>query len=172
MICSICGKEMGQAAYPCPWCGQTYSGGPLPSQGLDRHREDQVYGEAKKVLDEADRLRSKRRAHAITGGITFLLLNLILGFPESFRVVSLVMNVLTSAFFGLPIGYLISRLGGGPYLGAAVSVGAFFGVRLVMGVPALLGGADFGSVAGWAAVTSLSGAAAGAIIGLHVKMDD
>ena len=108
----------------------------------------------------------------MTGLIAFLLINVYLGLPGSLLPHYLIFNLLVSAAFGLPIGYLISMSGGGALLRALYSTGALMAARIILGIPSLIGGTSFSTVAASSLELGLLGVFPGLLIGIHVSIDD
>lgn len=123
------------------------------------------------VADDPGRLRRLRLNHALAGAMTFFFINLLVGFPNSFKIANLFFNLVLSALFGLPIGWLISKAGGGIYRGAMISAGAFVLLRVILLLPHL-GDWGFSAVLAHALPWSLLGLLPGAFIGIHVQADD
>ncbi len=163
---------MGQPAYPCPWCGQTPGAPPARSAKLDDHREEMQLDLAKRDLEAGARRKSRLMAHAVTGAITFFLLNLLLGLPMSLTLSVLATNAVTSVLLGMPIGYLISWFAAGRMRGALISMGVFFILQLIVGLAAREAGDTFRGVIAGAALRCPAGAIPGWIIGMHVEVDD
>ncbi len=160
--CGTCGATNASGLQVCARCA-----GALDPLAVTPGEEE----EALRSLREGERLKDRRKAHACTGAITFLLLNLLVGLPSSLLPWNLVLNALTSMVFGLPVGWLISRLGGGPWRGAFISMATFIAARIVLGLPSLLGSGTMGGVLFAAAIWGLGGVIPGLIIGYHVKDD-
>jgi hypothetical protein len=127
---------------------------------------------AKRELRDRDRIRTLRKGHALTGFLTFFAINFLLGLPYSLSPVNLFLNLLTSAVFGLPIGYVISHYRGGMVRGALIAAGAFIVVRLILGGVDIFRGAPAGAVILGAFLWGIAGVLPGAIIGLHVESDE
>ncbi len=159
--CAACHATSADGVAACPRCG-----GALTASGAraSELRDDLLLREVEGAL----RTRRIRRLHALTGAMTFFLLNLLLGLPQSLAPGALIANAVTSAVFGLPIGWLISRRRGGVVQGALLSAGTFIAVRFLLG---LLGGAGAAAL-GPALLWGLSGLLPGALIGLHVELDE
>lgn len=173
MICTVCGRDMGTEPPPCPHCGQAAAAGPPGrSTKLDDHREEQLFKEAQKDLDSKDRRKRRRIAHAITGVITIFLINTLFGLPETLKLLPILLNLGVSLVFGLPIGFLISHFGGGQWRGGFISAGVFFVARLLLSIPDLVRGGSFAGAMGIALILGLLGFIPGAIIGMHVDVDD
>lgn len=121
--------------------------------------------------EEAAMQRSRDASirHALTGAMTFAILQLVLGFPVSILPLSLLENAVTSCLFGAPVGYWIGRVGGGVWRGAAISSFVFTGTRLVA---MWLSGST--PSAFWLTVllVAFAGALPGIIIGWHVEHAD
>jgi hypothetical protein len=100
--------------------------------------------------------------------MTFFAINLLLGLPHSLHPSALVQNAVVSALFGLPIGWVISWRRGGPIQGALISAAAFVVVRLVLGLIEGLGPAAYVQAVVW----GVCGLLPGALIGIHVEMDE
>lgn len=172
MTCAVCGRDMGSAGYPCLHCGQTPAGAPARSAKLDDHREEMQVEVIRKDLDAKERRKRRRISHGITGAITLFLLSTLLGLPESLKVLTILANAGVSLVFGLPIGFLISHFGGGQWRGGFISAGVFFIARLLVSIPDLVRGSSFGGAAAVALIVGVLGFIPGAIIGMHVDVDD
>ena len=173
MICTVCGRDMGTEPPPCPHCGQAAATGPLVrSAKLDDHREEVQLKQAQKELDAKDRRKRRRIAHAITGVITIFILNTMFGLPETLKLLPILFNLGVSLVFGLPIGFLISHFGGGQWRGGWISAGVFFVASLLLSIPNLVRGGSLAGAMGAALIVGLLGFIPGAIIGMHVDVDD
>ncbi|MBI2970654.1 MAG: hypothetical protein HYY36_07920 [Gammaproteobacteria bacterium] len=122
----------------------------------------------KKDLEWEQRRRRLHKAHAVTGAVTFFIFNLLIGLPGSILPVHLLINAIMSTLFGLPIGYLISTQRGGAVRGALISASAFIVVRLILAVFLSSGSVGIVTIAWWGIV----GIIPGALIGIHVEMDE
>lgn len=113
------------------------------------------------------RARRRVKLHTFTGLLTFFALSVLFGAPEVFEPQTLLLTFITSAIFGLPLGYVISKLGGGFVRGAAVSIVAFT-VTFTLVQLFARGGISLHEslVAG-----VLFGAIPGGLIGWHVGLD-
>ncbi len=168
MLCGSCGSTSADGLAACAKCGRPLAAGRPSSSLMDEMREEQ----ANRELRDRARVKFVRRSHALTGAITFFLINLLVGLPGSLHPWNLVLNLVVSAVFGLPIGYLISVRRGGVFQGALISAGAFILVRLLIGAVEILRGADAGGVLLGAFAWGVAGVLPGAIIGLHVESDE
>ena len=166
--CAGCGSTSAAGLAACAKCGAALPPGGASSALMDDAREEQ----AKRELRDRDRVRRIRKGHALTGFITFFVINFLLGLPYSLSPVNLFLNLLTSAIFGLPIGYVISLYRGGIVRGALISAGAFIVVRLILGGVDIFRGAPAGAVIFGAFLWGIAGVLPGAIIGLHVESDE
>jgi hypothetical protein len=154
--CIACRASNAEGLVACARCGGALA--PALEQ-----RDDVLLRE----VESAQRTRRTRRLHALAGAMTFFLLNLLLGFPESLLPGALAANALTSTAFGLPIGWFISRQRAGPVQGALISAGTFIAVRLLLGLLEGKGGDALLPALMW----GLSGLIPGALIGYHVELD-
>ena len=115
-----------------------------------------------------DRMRARWRGHAVTGALLLFFFATLFGFPDSLLPLALLQNLFGSALLGAPLGYAISRAGGGVGRGAAVGAGALAAVGLVQ---ALIAGASLlGALLPMAKVAA-SGMVIGAFLGWHVEQD-
>lgn len=125
--------------------------------------------EKRQQLWKARRER-KLKVHTVAGMLIFFVLNIFFGSPSVFEPLNMFITFVMSAIFGLPLGFLISLVGGGMPRGALVSSVAF---TLVWALLILLGVAEAehflleSLVAG-----ALFGAIPGALIGWHVNLDE
>lgn len=158
--CPSCRATNAAGLELCAKCGAELAGIRGGSKADELHE-----AAAKKVLDDRDRVRRLRRIHAVVGAMTFFLLQLLLGLPDSLMPLALLLNAIFSAVMGLPIGYLISRLRAGAIGGALISAAAF----MLMG---LLIGWISGEGPRQALFFGLLGVIPGALIGIHVTMDE
>lgn len=172
MTCAVCNKEMGQPAYPCPWCGQTPAAAPTGSPRLDDFREEMALEKAKRDLEGGAARKRRLRSHAIAGAITFFLLELLLGLPMSLRPAALLVNAILSVLFGAPLGFTISWYAAGRIKGALISMAGFFILIAVVGFLTMDPDTKVGEVLGGALLRCPAGALPGWIIGLHVEVDD
>ena len=147
-----------------------------PQDRLTEDREQFQVEQLERELSDAKRIRERRKAHAITGGVTlliflFLLDLLSLDFINMLNPVSLIFKIVVAAVFGLPTGYLISVRGGGMWRGAWTAAGVFLIVGILLGLPSL-SDRSFGSILGPAIMLGMMGLFPGAVIGMHVDMDN
>lgn len=119
-----------------------------------------------------ERLRSRRKSHAVTGLIAFFAINFLVGLPVSLLPHNLILNLVVSAVFGLPIGYLISISGGGALRGGLISMAALMAARIILGIPDLLNDVPFNDVVASGCGFGLLGLIPGILIGVHVSIDD
>jgi hypothetical protein len=193
MKCPSCGYEEKYDAKVCSFCSaplqpdeeeadEDHGKGPglSPRSGEAMKKEE----EAKQLLEKMwrekeakekateERRRQRLKGHAITGALTFAILNILLGLPGSLHPLRLVVILFFSAVFGLPLGYLISLWGGGLMKGAVISSGVFVLLRIVLSVPALFQSSSPVMVLFYAVLGGVvAGAIPGAIIGWHVDLD-
>jgi len=123
---------------------------------------------AKEEAKEEQRARRRKealRGHVVTGVLTFTLLSLFLGFPESLQPLSLLTLLVFSVLLGGPLGLVIGLAGGGVIKGALIS-SAFFTVLRLM---SLLGNGETSLMTAVLGGLFL-GALPGAVIGLHISM--
>ena len=176
MKCPSCGHEERDDVFVCSLCSNLLqkegkvpgtTEARVPSNVLDELKKEKEQRE--KAKDEWRRQRLK--GHAITGALTFSILNILFGLPSSLLPLNLLATVAFSTVVGLPIGYLISSRGGGVLKGACMSAGAFALMRLIISVPDLMSSGDVGAILFRAlSVGVLMGAIPGAIIGWHVEL--
>lgn len=160
--CKACGATNAPSVPFCAKCGASMAGAGT-ALAKENANDDAILRE----LAEKDRLKRRRIGHAITGILTFFLLNLLFGLPGSLHPSNLLSNAIGSAIVGAPIGYLISRFNAGPMKGAMISSGAFLAILVVL---SLVSGERIGAFGLLAAV--MAGAAPGYLIGFHVQSDD
>lgn len=158
--CAACRSTNAEGLALCAKCGAPLAGSRGGTRADDFHE-----AAAKKGLDDLDRVRRLRRIHAFVGAMTFFLLQLLLGLPESLMPLALSLNAIFSAVMGLPIGYLISRFRAGAVGGALISMIAFMIMGLVLGWLS-------GEGPRQALFFGLLGLIPGALIGIHVTMDE
>ena len=142
------------------------------NEALERDRER--FKSEEEARDESIlvRIRSRRKSHAVTGFVIFFVMNFIMALPGSFHPITILLNLIVSAVFGLPIGYLISVMRGGMYRGMAISMGTFMLARIILGIPELIGGALFSEILTGALYLGFVGVIPGLIIGIHVEIDN
>jgi len=193
MKCPSCGSNNGDASRSCNLCGKVLL---EPVQGLTGSYPEQSEGKETVSDDKLAELRReyaareaegerkakeyrryKMKEHGITGIITFFILNTLVGLPGSLLPWQLLFNAVLSAIFGFPVGYLISRWGGGIGRGILISSGFFALLLLVVSAPSVLSGNLTLNVFGlWIGITLLKGLIMGiipgAIIGYHVKLSE
>ena len=167
--CPSCGATNAQGVPACARCGTSLGGTEASPGGPAQDLADETI---LKNLEDAQRLKRRRMTHALTGAATFFLVNLLTGLPGSLGPGTLVLNAITSLGFGLPIGYIISRMGGGVVRGAAISGATFICARLVLAVPALVRGEGGFEVLLPAILWGIMGVIPGALIGMHVETDN
>ncbi len=166
--CGSCGSTSADGIAACAKCGSPLGAGGAPGAASLAAEDERILREAR----DRSRVKSVRKSHAITGLITFFLINLLVGLPGSLHPLDLAANFVVSAVFGLPIGYLISARRGGLYRGALISAAALVLARLLLGIVDLARGAEPGAVLLGAFLWGMAGVLPGAIIGLHVEQDE
>lgn len=122
--------------------------------------------EAAERTARSDARRHRRqREHAIIGLVAVLGFQLLFSFPST--LLDLGMVVVASLVIGLPMGFIISRAGGGMYRGAFI--GAGWVAALVILIQLLVSGqaSVFVAIAG----SLIAGGLPGAVIGTHVAID-
>lgn len=159
--CTACGATNAPVRVTCARCDGALAGRSSREQDA---RDDALLRDAEGAL----RVKRLRRLHAAVGAMTFFAINLLLGLPHSLLPIQLCENAVVSAVFGLPIGWLISRRRGGALQGALISAAAFVGVRLLIGLLDGLGPAAYVQAFVW----GFCGLLPGALIGIHVEMDE
>lgn len=177
MKCPSCGYEQKDDATVCGLCSkllQPDEKAPEPQKvgGLPPHVQEEMEREEKLKQEQwEERRRERLKSHAITGAITFALINIIFGFPGSFHPFTLLKILFLSALFGLPLGYIISVRNGGLIQGALISSGVFALLRVVLSIPTIFQSNNPGVVLLSAAIGGiLIGAIPGGIIGWHVDL--
>ena len=138
----------------------------LPEDPAVAELRTRTQAEAAERATRSDaRRRRRQREHAIIGLVSVLGFQLLFAFPSSF--LDLVVTIISSLVIGLPMGFIISRAGGGMHRGALI--GAAWVVALVMLVQVVMTGqiAILGAIAGGL----LAGGLPGAVIGTHVELD-
>ena len=113
-------------------------------------------------------MHEKWLGHGVTGVLLFLGASILFGLPESLAPTSLFRTVPLSVLFGFPLGYTVSRAGGGVVRGAMI--GAGFGVVLAV-FTAVLRGAESGTLISGAIFGVGILLVPGAILGWHVEAD-
>lgn len=108
------------------------------------------------------------RGHAVTGFLLLFFFSTLSGLWRSLLPLELLENLVLSALIGAPLGYAISRAGGGVVRGAAIGAGAFL---LIATVQALLAGAHFPGALAPLAGSAAVGLVPGAFLGWHVEQD-
>ncbi|MBI5777853.1 MAG: hypothetical protein HZA49_00155 [Planctomycetes bacterium] len=172
--CNLCGKILKETPSPDVQQGPEPGGQDDKLAQLRREYEARTEEQARQAKE---RRRYKMRDHGITGIITFFILNTLAGLPGSLLPWNLVLNAVLSAIFGFPVGYLISRWGGGIGRGVLISWGFFALLLLVVSAPSVLSGNLTLNVFGlWIGITLLKGLIMGiipgAIIGYHVMLSE
>ena len=165
------GVPLGTGSYP----EQSEGKETLNDDKLAELRREYAVKEAERERKSKEYRRYKMRDHGITGIITFFILNLLIGLPGSLFPLQLLLNAVLSAIFGFPVGYLISRWGGGIGRGVLISSGFFALLLLVTSAPSFFSGNITWNVFGlWIGITLLKGLILGiipgAIIGYHVHL--
>lgn len=136
------------------------------------------YAKVRSLYEEDDKrvqlwqTRRERRLklHTVAGMLIFFILNVFFGAPSVFEPLNMFITFLMSAIFGLPLGFVISWVGGGMPKGAIVSSIAF---TMVWALLILIGVADAEHVLLESLVAgALFGAIPGALIGWHVNLDE
>ena len=163
LSCMACGSTNAASVRACAKCGASLAGAGTAGT-LQASRDDALVRE----LDDLDRLKRRRRTHAIVGALTFFILILLFGLPHSLMPTELIWNAVVSTILGTPIGYLISRWNAGPIKGALISGAAMAVARVTLG---LLSGESGGIVMG-GLVGFAVGLLPGVLIGWHVEQDD
>ena len=180
MKCSDCAYENGPSDLACNMCGAVLrrvrvAAGSAAALGPARPRLEEVHA-AEWRAAEADReekhrmLRRRRlKSHAVTGAITFFVLITMFGLPTSLLPGEILINLILSTAVGMPVGFLISRYGGGMGRGALISGGALV---LIVVVRVLWAGSFGVGTVPWLIVFFALGAIPGIFIGYHVTLDD
>jgi len=128
---------------------------------------------AKEEAKEEQRARRRKealRGHVVTGVLTFTLLSLFLGFPESLQPLSLLTLLVFSVLLGGPLGLVIGLAGGGVIKGALISSAFFTVLRLILQIRVSLLGNGETSLMTAVLGGLFLGALPGAVIGLHISM--
>ena len=113
------------------------------------------------------RERVRLQDHAVMGGVMFLALNVLLGFPTSLAPTRLLVTLLASVAFGAPAGYLVGRHGLGP-LGAALITSGFLTLTVLVGqMVGFLTGTPVSSGTGTIVWSLAAGALPGLLMGTH-----
>jgi hypothetical protein len=115
----------------------------------------------------ARRLAHRLRSHALAGFILCFALRTVFGLPGSLLPGELFGNLLGAIIFGIPLGYLVSRSGGGVAKGAAI--GCVIGIAYAFCVLSWYGFHHVGLFAIASGISS--GLLPGALIGWHVDLD-
>ncbi len=111
--------------------------------------------------------------HPVAGALLYATMLTLFGLPGSLHPVNLLTNLGISVLFGAPMGFLISVVRGGQFMGGVVGTGFMFVAMILLRV--LEHGWGVPPVGGlfWLLVISiLSGGLPGLLIGFHVKIDD
>lgn len=153
--CSACRATNADRVSACAKCGA-----PLDGLKGGTKADDATEEAVKRERDSDDRVRRLRRTHAGVGAMTFFLLQLLVGLPDSLMPGALLTGAIGSTIVGLPIGYLISRFRAGGIGGALISAAAFMVLGLVLGAGSRT------------LMWGLIGILPGALIGIHVTMDE
>lgn len=175
MRCPACAYDRSPAeAVVCNLCGvplvatrrqQREAATPAEDPAVVALRERSQAEAAERAARSDARRRRRQREHAIIGLISVLGFQLLFAFPGS--LLDLVTMIVASLVIGLPMGFIISRAGGGMHRGALIGAAwvAVLGAaaQLVMSGQISLAAAIAGSV--------LAGGLPGAVIGTHVEMD-
>ncbi|MEW6026172.1 MAG: zinc ribbon domain-containing protein [Planctomycetota bacterium] len=186
MKCPSCGSHNADTAKSCNLCSKVFTAPVVAQDAVKETVQDDKLAElrreyaartAEQARQTRERRRYKMRDHGITGIITFFILNTLAGLPGSLLHWNLVINAVLSAIFGFPVGYLISRWGGGVARGVLISAGFFTVLLLITSAPSVLRGNLTLNVFGlWIGLTLLRGLIMGiipgAIIGYHVKLSE
>ncbi|MBI3857320.1 MAG: hypothetical protein HY293_16660 [Planctomycetes bacterium] len=168
ITCASCGATNADGLSACARCAKPISRAGAGASAQNAMQDQQLLRE----VEDRQRLRRRRKIHAVTGAATFFLINILLGLPMSLRPVSLITNLITSLVFGLPIGWIISWQQGGVVRGALLSAGTFIVVRLILGGFAVAAGEQSGSGMLISALAwGIAGIIPGAFIGFHVESD-
>ena len=176
MKCPSCSSDNDDASLSCNLCGKVLKADAHEDKLAELRREYAVK-EAERERKSKEYRRYKMKDHGITGIITFFILNLLIGLPRSLHPLQLLLNVIVSVIFGFPVGYLISRWGGGIGRGVLISSGFFALLLLVTSAPSFFSGnITWHLFSVWIVFTSIKGLIVGcipgAIIGYHVKLSE
>lgn len=176
MKCDSCNYENKEESFVCNLCGANLQSRDVPSQPeMSKAQLDNI-AEMQREKEENDRQWEERRkralkGYAVTGALTFFILNAVFGFPQSLHPLTFILNIIFSALFGLPLGYLIGTKGGGLVKGAIISSVFFAALRILFIVPSMISSGNVTESLLSAAVSGiLIGAIPGGIIGWHVDL--
>ena len=178
MKCPNCGNEEKDDALFCSMCKQVFrkdyptdSSGPK-AEPLTAADEEYLRKMQHRQNLRENYLKKKLKAHSITGALTFAILAIFFGLPGSLHPLRLIIILILSAVFGLPLGYIISVNGGGAVRGALISAGVFTLLLLIMSIPIIIqGDVRLYQIILLIIQGAISGAIPGAIIGWHVDLD-
>lgn len=187
MKCPSCGSNNGDAARSCNLCGKILKENVIrrsPDDSSESIGQDDKLAELRReyaVKNEEQERQSKKYDHykmigyGILGIMTFFILNLIVSLPGSLYPSRLLLNAIFSFIFGFPVGYLISRWGGGIAKGALISSGFFALLLVVTSAPLFFSGnVNWYLFIMWIGITLIKGlilgAIQGAIIGYQAKL--
>ena len=178
MKCESCEYDNKPDALVCNLCGANLVSKEEQPQEEEPAARPEIPDPDVREREETEQRWAKRRkdalkGYAVTGALTFFFLNTFFGLPGSLHPLTLILNVILSVLFGMPVGYLIGAKGGGLVRGAMVSSLFFALLRVLLALPAMVSSGRFTESLLSAVVGGiLIGAIPGGIIGWHVELSE
>ncbi|MEW6743508.1 MAG: hypothetical protein AB1486_12195 [Planctomycetota bacterium] len=179
--CKACGYTNAAQAVVCGLCGEllvekVVTTNDEPRDEAPTPRPELLQDKHQERLEQEASARRRRtrelRGYAITGALTFSVLSGLLSLIGGVGHLGWERTLIVGFIVGLPIGYLVGRLGGGPVKGAVISSLAFAGLEVTLVTPGLMDGSLHGSDLLVAVLSGVAvGIVPGAIIGWHVEMN-
>lgn len=136
-----------------------------------RYRKKGDREEGKSTGERFSERRSTQlfKYHPVAGAVILFALLTFTGLPESLGIQDLFMNLGASVLVGAPMGFLISYIGGGFFVGALISMVVFAGLDLLM--LGMYGATDTVLVVPVLMQALFWGWIPGSLIGIHVNHD-
>ena len=179
MKCPDCGNEEKNDALFCSMCKNVFRKD-YPQESPEE-RAESLSPEDQEYLRKINTMRDisekniirKLKAHSVTGAVTFAILAIVFGFPDSLDPLPLLLILILSAVFGLPLGYIISAKGGGLMRGALISSGVFTLMFLILNIGRIAGSENpYNEILFVFLMGFIFGALPGAVIGYHIDLDN
>lgn len=176
-ICDMCGAQLpgreGNITYDTDEAVSGAPSGSDPTNSAGGRSDRKETGRGDRITTgerhSGRRITQLYRYHPIAGaGILFCLMTFT-GFPSSLSLPNLFMNLGASVLVGAPMGFLISYIGGGFFVGALISMMVFAGLDLSMLF--VKGATDSILVVPILMQALMWGWIPGCLIGVHVNQD-
>jgi len=170
LICGLCSHKLGTPP-------KTYTVPQLGPYTEERANEDVWNSLAEKQESERrweSRFQGKKKTHGIVAAIIFFVVQIALGIPRSLYPLNFLIIAIFSVVVGYPVGYFVSSYGGNKATGALTSGVACALLNLILSIPMLLHGGEFGIALSLVAIGNsfVVGLLPGYLIGYHIQLDE